>query len=59
MAVVEEIEQQRPGSSGSNSNDDSVDTIVDEFAPLLPDGTEPTLYRTISVSDLESMLCSD
>ncbi|KAI5366203.1 Putative major facilitator superfamily, MFS transporter superfamily [Septoria linicola] len=47
MAAAEEVENQRPSSAGS-VDDDSVDTIVDEFAPFLPDGTEPTLYRTIS-----------
>lgn len=49
MAIAEEIERQRPGSTGSEGDDDSVDTCVDEFAPLLADGTDRTLYRTISV----------
>lgn len=51
MAPAEEIEESSRPSTGSLDEED-VETIVDESAPLLPGaGTEPLLYRTISVSE--------
>lgn len=50
MAPVEEIEEHSRPSTGTLDEED-IETIVDESAPLLPGaGTEPLLYRTISVS---------
>ncbi|CAK1363584.1 unnamed protein product [Cercospora beticola] len=49
MATTEEVEGRRPASA-SSADDESIDSLVDEFAPLLPNGAEPSvLYRTISV----------